>query len=73
MPLVPDYGTFTEVRTHLKEVLDASARGQTVTMQRGGLVSVVMSAELLRTHLFRIVSSRRGYASAEMTATAQRH
>ncbi|TFD61301.1 prevent-host-death protein [Cryobacterium sp. Hh7] len=46
------------MRTHLKEVLDASARGQTVTMQRGGLVSVVMSAELLRTHLFRVVSPR---------------
>lgn len=58
MPLVPDYGTFTEVRAHLRELLDATARGQTVTMQRGGLVSVVMPAELLRTHLFRAVSPR---------------
>ena len=53
MSLAVDYGSFTEVRTHLKEVLDATARGRTVTVRRDDQLSAVMPVERIRTHLFR--------------------
>ena len=58
MSIVADYGTFTEARTHLKDVFDANARGRTVTMQREGQLSAVMPAERLRAYFFRTVTPR---------------
>lgn len=58
MSLVADFASFTEARAHLKEVLDATAQGRTVTVQRGGQLSVVVPVDRLRAHLFRAVSPR---------------
>jgi len=55
MSLTADYGSFTEVRSHLKDVLDATARGRTVTVRRDGQLSAVMPVERIRAHLFRTV------------------
>lgn len=53
MSLTADYGSFTEARSHLKEVLDATARGRTVTVRRDDQISAVMPVELIRAHFFR--------------------
>ena len=58
MSLAADYGSFSEVRSHLKEVLDATARGHTVTLLRDGQLSAVMPVERIRSHLFRTVLPR---------------
>ena len=58
MPLVADYRTFTDARSHLKEVFDATARGRTVTVQRDGQLSAVMPVDRLRTYFSRTVSPR---------------
>ena len=58
MPLVADYKSFTDARSHLKEVFDATARGRTVTVQRDGQLSAVMPVDRLRTYFSRTVSPR---------------
>lgn len=58
MSLVADYGTFTEARSHLKDVFDATARGRTVTVRRDGQLSAVMPVERLRAYFFRTVLPR---------------
>ncbi len=56
MSLVADYGSYTETRTHLKDVLDATAQGRTVTVRRDDQVTAVMPAEKLRQFFFHAVS-----------------
>lgn len=56
MSLTADYGSYTDARTHLKEVLDATAHGRTVTVRRDEQVSAVVPAEKLREFLFTTVS-----------------
>ncbi|KQP01410.1 hypothetical protein [Leifsonia sp. Leaf264] len=58
MSLVADYGSFTDARNHLKDVLDATARGRTVTVRRDEQLTAVLPAEKLRTFFFRTVSPR---------------
>jgi antitoxin (DNA-binding transcriptional repressor) of toxin-antitoxin stability system len=58
MAHVIDYPTFSSVRAHLKEVLDATGRGRTVTVARDGVVTAALSAERLREYFFRTVSPR---------------
>ncbi|WP_207205442.1 ribbon-helix-helix domain-containing protein [Microbacterium protaetiae] len=53
---VVDYPSYTNARTHFKDVLDATDRGQTVTVAREGRVSAVVPAERLREFFFRTVS-----------------
>lgn len=58
MSIVVDYPTFTDARTHLKDVLDSNARGITVTVGRDDQVSAVVPANRLREYFFRTVSPR---------------
>jgi hypothetical protein len=58
MSIVADYPTFTDARTHLKDVLDSNARGITVTVGRDEQVSAVVPADRLREYFFRTVSPR---------------
>lgn len=58
MSMVVDYPTFTDARTHLKDVLDSNARGITVTVGRDEQVSAVVPADRLRDYFFRTVSPR---------------
>lgn len=53
-----DYPTFAGTRERLKEVLDATAQGRTVTVGRGSEVSAVMPLDKIRRHFFRTVSPR---------------
>lgn len=56
MSMVADYASFTDARDHLKDVLDAAARGRVVTVARGRELSAVVQADRLREHLARTVS-----------------
>lgn len=58
MSIVADYPTFSRARTHLKDVLDANARGVTVTVARDGALSAVVPLDRLREYFFRTVSPR---------------
>ncbi|MDF1488841.1 hypothetical protein [Tessaracoccus caeni] len=58
MPLVADYPTYSRARAHLKDVLDATARGRTVTLARDGELSAVMPVHRLRDYLYRTLSPR---------------
>ena len=58
MPFVADYRTFTDARSHLKEVFDATARGRTVTVQRDGQLSAVMPVDRLRTYFSNCIAAR---------------
>ena len=58
MSLVADYGSYTDARTHLKDVLDATAQGRTVTVRRDEQIAAVVPAEKLRQFLFHTVSAR---------------
>ncbi len=56
MSLVADYPTYSRAREHLKDVLDAAARGRTVTLARDGELSAVVSVDRLRDYFYRTVS-----------------
>lgn len=58
MNITADYGSFTAARAHLKDVLDATEQGRTVTVLRDDHLSVVVPAERLRSYFFRTVSPR---------------
>lgn len=58
MTVVADYPTFAGTREHLKDVLDATAQGRTVTVGRGKEVSAVMPLKKVRDYFFRTVSPR---------------
>lgn len=55
---VIDYPSYSSARAHLKDVLDATEHGRSVTVSRDGQVSVVMPADRLRLFFFRAVSPR---------------
>lgn len=55
MAIVVDYPSYSRARDHLKEVLDATASGRTVTVARDGEVSAVVPAERLRDFFFHTV------------------
>lgn len=44
----PEYNSYTEARTHLKEILDASEGDQAAKVRRDGILSVVLSGDRLR-------------------------
>lgn len=56
MPAV-HYDSYSDARTHLKEVLDAAESGQLVTVRREGREAAVLDAERLRHFLATCVSS----------------
>lgn len=56
MTVAADYPTFAGTREHLKEVLDATAQGRTVTVGRGKEVSAVMPLDKVRDYFFRTLS-----------------
>ena len=58
MPITADYGSFTDARLHLKDMLDATEQGRTVTVLRDAHLSAVMPADKLREYFFRTVSPR---------------
>lgn len=58
MPITADYGSFTDARLHLKDVLDATEQGRIVTVLRDAHLSAVMPAEKLRGYFYRTVSPR---------------
>lgn len=51
-----DYSTFTDARTHLKDVYDAAARGATVRLGRDGEQFALARQDLLRAHFAKTVS-----------------
>lgn len=64
MPAV-HYNSYTEARTHLKDLLDAAEQGCTATVRRDSSISVVVDAERLRHYLAAVTPSR-----AEVVAEA---
>ena len=48
VPPAPHYTSYTEARTHLKDLLDASARNQLPTVQRDNELHIVVSADRMR-------------------------
>lgn len=58
MAITADYPTYSRAREHLKDVLDATARGRTVTLARDGELSAVMPVPRLRDYFYRTVSPR---------------
>lgn len=56
MAIIADYPSFSSARENLKEVLDATEHGVSVTVARQGNVSVVMPLDRLREYFFRTVS-----------------
>lgn len=65
MSIVADYGSFTDTRTHLKDVFDATSRGRIVTVGRDGELSAVVPVDRLRSYFFGAVSPRVTIASEE--------
>ena len=55
---VIDYPSYSSARQHLKEVLDATDRGQSITVAREGRVAAVVPADRLRGFFFRTISPR---------------
>lgn len=58
MTIAVDYPTYSSARAHLRDVLDATARGRTVTLARDGELSAVMPVDRLRAYFFHTVSPR---------------
>jgi hypothetical protein len=58
------YDSYTEARTHLKDLLDAAERGCTATVRRESSMSAVVDAERLR-HFLGAVSQVRAEVVAE--------
>ncbi|MER5420847.1 prevent-host-death protein [Streptosporangium roseum] len=52
------YDSYTEARAHLKDLLDAAARGRTATLRRDTARAVVIDAERLRDFLTTVTPSR---------------
>lgn len=52
------YGSYTEARTHLKDLLDAAARGDVATVRRDTETTAVVDAERLRYALVHLCPSR---------------
>ena len=52
------YDSYTEARTHLKDLLDAAGQGRIATMRRDASTAVVIDAERLRTLLAAVTPSR---------------
>jgi predicted RNase H-like HicB family nuclease len=57
MPAV-HYDSYTEARTHLKELLDAAERGRAATLRRETAVAAVVDAQRLRHFLASLIPSR---------------
>jgi hypothetical protein len=64
MPAV-HYNSYTEARTHLKDLLDAAEQGCTATVRRESSTSAVVDAERLRRYLGTVTPVR-----AEVVAEA---
>lgn len=58
MPTKADYPTFSQARAHLKDILDTTAHGGTVTVARGDELTAVIPAEPFRQFLYRTTSPR---------------
>jgi antitoxin (DNA-binding transcriptional repressor) of toxin-antitoxin stability system len=58
MTIIVDYPSFSSARENLKEVLDATEHGVSVSVARQGNVSVVMPLDRVRDYFFRTVSPR---------------
>jgi len=58
MSINADYPSFSSARENLKEVLDATEHGVSVSVARQGNVSVVLPLDRLRDYFFRTVSPR---------------
>lgn len=58
MSIIADYPSFSSARENLKEVLDATEHGVSVSVARQGNVSVVLPLDRLRDYFFRTVSPR---------------
>ncbi|WP_281640304.1 hypothetical protein [Aurantimicrobium minutum] len=58
MSIIADYPSFSSARDHLKDVLDATEDGVSVSVARQGNVSVVLPLDRLRDYFFRTVSPR---------------
>lgn len=52
------YDSFTEARTHLKNLLDAAGRGRLATVRRDASTAVVLDAERLRRLLATAIAAR---------------
>ncbi len=52
------YDSYTEARTHLKDLLDAAERGRTATVRRDSATTAVVDVERLRHFLASIIPSR---------------
>jgi predicted RNase H-like HicB family nuclease len=62
---IAHYDSYTEARTHFKELLDAAERGRVATVRRDTRRTAVVEAERLRTVLAALIPSR-----AEVVAEA---
>lgn len=58
MSIIADYPSFSSARENLKEILDATEHGVSVSVSRQGNVSVVLPLDRLRDYFFRTVSPR---------------
>jgi predicted RNase H-like HicB family nuclease len=58
------YGSYTEARTHLKELLDAASEGRVATVQRDTGQAAVVDVERLR-HYLSLVSPSKAEVVAE--------
>lgn len=52
------YDSYTEARTHLKELLDAAAQGRPATVRRDAATAMVVDAGRLRRFLLSVYPSR---------------
>ncbi|MGH3253718.1 MAG: prevent-host-death protein [Trebonia sp.] len=52
------FESYTEARTHMKEMLDAAERGQTASVRRGALTAMVIDAGRLQRFLLGAYPSR---------------
>jgi predicted RNase H-like HicB family nuclease len=52
------YESYTEARTHMKELLDAAERGQSASVRRGALTAMVLDAGRLQRFLLDVYPSR---------------
>jgi predicted RNase H-like HicB family nuclease len=52
------YDSYTEARTHLKDLLDAAGQGRLATVRRDASTAVVLDAERLRSLLVAVTPSR---------------
>lgn len=52
------FESYTDARTHLKDLLDAAAQGRVATVRRDSTTTVIVDAERLRHFLVSVVPSR---------------